>query len=51
MLIERTSSEVIIRLPASVDTAGLQRPADYLPIKKVGGRRTVNDLSNEENNC
>lgn len=30
MLIERTSDEVIIRLPASVDTEGLQKLVDYL---------------------
>ena len=33
MLIERTSREVIIRLPASVDTIGLQRLVDYLTYK------------------
>jgi hypothetical protein len=35
MFIERTSSEVIIRLPASVDTEGLQRLVDYLIYKEV----------------
>jgi hypothetical protein len=30
MLIERTSREVIIRLPASVEVIGLQRLVDYL---------------------
>ena len=35
MLIERTNSEVIIRLPASVDTTGLQRLVDYLTYKEV----------------
>lgn len=35
MLIERTSREVIIRLPASVDTTGLQRLVDYLTYKEV----------------
>ena len=34
MLIERTSKEVIIRLPASVDTTGLQRLVDYLIYKE-----------------
>ena len=33
MLIERTSREVIIRLPATVDTLGLQRLVDYLTYK------------------
>lgn len=35
MLIERTSKEVIIRLPASVDTTGLQRLLDYLTYKEA----------------
>src|SRR5947207_1290651 len=35
MLIERTSTEVIIRLPASVDITGLQRLVDYLTYKEV----------------
>jgi hypothetical protein len=30
MLIERTNKEVIIRLPASVNTEGLQKLIDYL---------------------
>jgi predicted trehalose synthase len=35
MLIERTNREVIIRLPASVDTIGLQRLVDYLTYKEA----------------
>ena len=35
MLIERTSNEVIIRLPALVDTTGLQRLVDYLTYKEA----------------
>lgn len=35
MLIERTSEEVIIRIPASVDTTGLQRLIDYLTYKEA----------------
>lgn len=35
MLIERTSSEVIIRLPSYVNTEGLQRLVDYLSYKEV----------------
>ena len=35
MLIERTTSEVIIRLPSSVDTIGLQRLVDYLTYKEA----------------
>jgi hypothetical protein len=34
MLIERTSTEVIIRLPSDVDTVGLQRLVDYLSYKE-----------------
>jgi hypothetical protein len=33
MLIERTSKELIIRLPASVDTDDLQDFIDYADIK------------------
>jgi hypothetical protein len=35
MLIERTSKEVIIRLPAYVDTEGVQRLVDYLSYKEA----------------
>jgi hypothetical protein len=35
MLIERTSDEVIIRLPSTVNTDGLQRLVDYLCYKEV----------------
>ena len=35
MLIERTASEVIIRLPSYVDTAGLQRLINYLSYKEA----------------
>jgi hypothetical protein len=35
MLIERTSTEVIIRLPSSVDTTELQRLVDYLIYKEA----------------
>ena len=35
MLIERTNSEVIIRIPSNVDTEGLQRLIDYLSYKEV----------------
>jgi hypothetical protein len=35
MIIERTSKEVIIRLPSSVDTKGLQRLVDYLTYKEA----------------
>jgi hypothetical protein len=35
MTIERTKEEVIIRLPAYVDTEGLQRLIDYLTYKEA----------------
>ena len=35
MLIERTTNEVIIRLPSYVDTEGLQRLVDYLSYKEA----------------
>ena len=35
MLIERTSQEVIIRIPASVDTTGLQRLIDFLTYQEA----------------
>ena len=35
MLIERTNSEVIIRLSSSVDTEGLQRLVDFLSYKEA----------------
>ena len=44
MLIERTNKEVIIRLPASVDTEGLQRLVDYLTYKEA----TANSKATQE---
>ena len=35
MTIERTSTEVIIRLPAYIDTNGLQNLIDYLIYKEA----------------
>jgi hypothetical protein len=35
MLIERTSNEVIIRLPSYIDTEGLQRLVDYLSYREA----------------
>jgi len=35
MIIERTTKEVIIRLPSYVDTNGLQRFVDYLTYKEA----------------
>ena len=44
MLIERTSREVIIRLPASVDTTELQCLVDYLTYKEA----TANSKGTQE---
>ena len=44
MLIERTSNEVIIRLPTTVDTTGLQRLVDYLTYKEA----TANSKATQE---
>ena len=44
MQIERTSREVIIRLPASVDTVGLQRLVDYLTYKEA----TINSNATQD---
>ena len=44
MLIERTSNEVIIRLPASVDATGLQRLVDFLIYKEA----TANSQATQE---
>jgi len=35
VLIERTNKEIIIKLPSSVDTIGLQRLVDYLTYKEA----------------
>lgn len=35
MQIKRTNNELIIRLPSSVDTTGLQRLLDYLQYKEA----------------
>lgn len=35
MVVERTSKEVIIRLPSNVNTDGLQRLVDYLTYKEA----------------
>lgn len=52
MIIERTSKEVIIRLPAYVDTAGLQSLIDYLTYKEATAKSKakqsdVDALANE----
>lgn len=45
MLIERTAHEVTIRLPASVDTTGLQHLIDYLAYKEV---KTTSQATQEQ---
>jgi len=35
MVIERTDNEIIFRLPADIDTAGLQRIVNYLKYKEA----------------
>lgn len=35
MVIERTSNEIIFRLPADIDTTGLQRIVNYLKYKEA----------------
>ncbi len=52
MEIERTSKEVIIRLPIDVDTTDLQSLIDYLTYKKVTSKSIakqidVDDLAKE----
>ena len=41
MIIERTSKEVIIRLPAYVDTEGLQSLIDFLTYKEATAKSKV----------
>lgn len=41
MVIERTSKEVIIRLPAYVDTEGLQSLIDFLTYREVTAKSKV----------
>ena len=52
MLIERTNSEIIFRLPADIDTAGLQRIVNYLKYKEAirkskGTEKQANILADE----
>jgi len=52
MTIERTSKEVIIRLPSYVNTDGLQRLVDYLTYKEATAKSKakqadVDALANE----
>ena len=52
MLIERTNNEIIFRLPADIDTAGLQRIVNYLKYKEAirkskGREEQANMLADE----
>ena len=52
MVIERTDNEIIFRLPADMDTAGLQRIVNYLKYKEVirnsqGTEEQANQLADE----
>jgi hypothetical protein len=38
MLIERTNNEIVIRIPSSVGTAGLQRMLDYISYREATSR-------------
>jgi len=41
MKIERTDKEIIIRIPASVDTEGLQELVDYVRYKEITSKFEV----------
>jgi hypothetical protein len=45
MVIERTSKEVIIRLPSYVDTHGLQQLVDYLIYKEATSKSKAKQAS------
>ena len=54
MLVERTSKEVIIRLPASVDTVDLQDFLNYARFKELSAnfktdQKDVDKIANEIN--
>jgi hypothetical protein len=54
MKIERTDKEIIIRIPASVDTEGLQELVDYVRYKEITSKfevdqNDVDKLSDEIN--
>lgn len=44
MVIERTSKEVIIRLPSYVSTDGLQRLVDYLTYKEATAKTKAKQI-------
>lgn len=41
MDIQRTESEIVFRLPANIDTLGLQRIIDYLKYKEATAESNV----------
>jgi hypothetical protein len=52
MVIERTDSEIIFRLPADIDTTALQRIVNYLKYKEAirqsqGSEEQANKLADE----
>ena len=52
MVIERTNNEIILRLPADIDTAGFERIVNYLKYKEAirkseGTEEQANELANE----
>ncbi len=48
MVIERTKDEVIIRLPAYVDTKGLQQFIDLLSYKEATAKSTATQADADE---
>ena len=52
MVIERINDEIIFRLPADIDTTGLQRIVNYLKYKEAirnskGTEQQANELADE----
>jgi hypothetical protein len=52
MVIERTDSEIIFRLPADTDTSGFERIVNYLKYKEAirknkGTEQQANELADE----
>ena len=44
MLIERTSNEIIIRLPSYVNTEGVQKLVDYLSYKEATAKSKAKQM-------
>lgn len=48
MVIERTNTEIIFRLPPDIDTSGLQRILNYLKFKEaVKDSQALDDEAND----